>query len=205
MCDFNLPFFEENHVVFTSYPGNAPDHAYAVSEPPQIDIRPAVCPEIDLTAKFCSSLSHSVPFVEEVIFDEERKTTIIAWYDGDKTVVRCGDGETFDRYTGFMAAVCKKLFGGTTAAKKLMNLADKKYQAALRAEEEAKAKAKREEEAKAAKKEADKRRAKEKDMLMEAMVEHYLLEAEAKKRAEEILAARDTSSLKVPFDDAEAE
>lgn len=148
---------------------------------------------------------YKLPAIEEVIFNEEGKTTIVRWFDGDKTVVRCGDGETFDRYTGFMAAICKKMFGGTTTAKKLMNSLDKKYQAALKAEQAAKEKAKREEEAKAAKAKADKARAKEDAMLMESMVEYFLMEAEAKKRAEEILAARDTVNLKVPFDDTQEE
>lgn len=149
--------------------------------------------------------AYELPAISEIIFNEEGKTTILIWADGEKTVVRCGEGETFDRYTGFMACICKRMFGGTTTAKKLMNSLDKKYQAQKRAEEEALLKAKREEEAKAAKAKADKRRAKEDQMLMEAMVEHYLLEAEAKKRAEEILAARDTSALKVPFDNAEGD
>lgn len=149
--------------------------------------------------------AYKLPAISEVIFNEEGKTTILIWADGEKTVVRCGEGETFDRYTGFMAAICKRMFGGTTTAKKLMNSLDKKYQAQKRAEEEEKLKAQREEEAKAAKAKADKRRAKEDAMLMEAMVEHYLLEAEAKKRAEEILAARDTSNLTVPFDDTAKE
>ena len=149
--------------------------------------------------------AYKLPAINEVIFNEEGKTTILIWADGEKTVVRCGEGETFDRYTGFMAAICKRMFGGTTTAKKLMNSLDKKYQAQKRAEEEEKLKAQREEEAKAAKAKADKRRAKEDAMLMEAMVEHYLLEAEAKKRAEEILAARDTSNLTVPFDDTAKE
>ena len=39
--------------------------------------------------------------------------------DGTKTSVRCGQGETYDKYNGFTAAVCKKLFGSTTAAKHL--------------------------------------------------------------------------------------
>lgn len=159
--------------------------------------------KIDLGPLMKHEREHHVPFIKEVIFNEEGKTTIVIWWDDSKTVVHCGEGETFDRYTGFMACICKKMFGGTTTAKKLMNLADKKYQAALKAEKLAKEKAKHEEEAKAAKKKADKRRAKEDQMPMEAMTERYLLEAEAKKRAEEILAARNTSALEIPFDDTE--
>ena len=146
------------------------------------------------------SVPYVLPHIDQVVFNEESSTTVVIWADGEKTIVHCGEGETFDRYTGFMAAVCKRLFGGTTTAKKLMNSLDKQYQAKLKAEAEAKEKAKRMAE------QAEARRAKENDMLLEAMVEHYLLEAEAKQRAAEILAARDTSELTVPFDDtAEAE
>jgi hypothetical protein len=148
------------------------------------------------------SMPYVLPRVEQVIFNEESATTVIIWADGKKTIVHCGEGETFDRYTGFMAAVCKRLFGGTTTAKKLMNSLDKQYQAKLKAEAEAKEKAKRMAEQEEARKKAEARHAKENDMLLEAMVEHYLLEAEAKQRAAEILAARDTSALTVPFEAA---
>lgn len=145
--------------------------------------------------------AYKLPKIKEVVFNDD--TTVVIWADGKKTIVHCGEGETFDRYTGFMAAICKRMFGGTTTAKKFMNSIDKQYQDKLKAEKEAEEKAKRIEEAKALKEKADKRRAKEDDMLVEAMVRHYLLEAEAKKLAEEILEARDTSNLKVPFDGTE--
>lgn len=66
-----------------------------------------------------SELAYNLPEIDRVIFNDP--ATIIYWYDGTKTVVRCGKGETFERYTGFMAAVCKKLFGSTDAAKRLMD------------------------------------------------------------------------------------
>ena len=181
------------------------DSRWLIASHPRIEVRPKSLTDFlnNVTSK---KEQYKVPAIEEVIFNEEGKTTIVRWAGGDKTVVRCGEGETFDRYTGFMAAICKKLFGGTTTAKKLMNSLDKKYQAALKAEEAAKEKAKREEEANALKEKAEKRRAKEDALVLEALVEHLLMEAEAKKRVEEILAARDTSKLTVPFDDtAEAE
>ena len=136
---------------------------------------------------------NSIPNIEEVIFNETGKATIVRWKDGDKTVVHCGDGETFDRYTGFMAAVCKKIFGHTTTAKKLMNSLDKKYQAKLKAEEAAKEKAKRDQEAAAAKAKADKLRAKKDAEAMEELVNLFLMNTEAKQRAEEILrSAKET-------------
>ena len=136
----------------------------------------------------------SVPNVEEVIFNEEGRTTIVIWNDNSKTVVHCGEGERFDRYTGFMACVCKKMFGGTTTAKKLMNKLDKKYQAQLKAEKEAEEKAKRIAEAEAAKVKADKLREKRHAEAMEELVKLFIMEAEAKKKAGEILAAKEAEA-----------
>lgn len=45
--------------------------------------------------------------VKKVIFNEP--ATIVYWNDGDKTVVKCMAGETFNRWTGFAMAVCKKI------------------------------------------------------------------------------------------------
>ena len=133
----------------------------------------------------------NVPNVKEVIFNEEGRTTIVIWEDGEKTVVHCGEGERFDRYTGFMACICKKMFGGTTTAKKLMNKLDKKYQAKLKAEKEAAEKVKRELEAETARMKAVKLREKKNAETMEELVKLFVMEAEAKKRAGEILAAKE--------------
>lgn len=146
---------------------------------------------------------YQLPEIKEVIFNDD--ATIIVWADDKKTIVHCGEGETFDRYTGFMAAICKRMFGGTTTAKKFMNSIDKQYQAKLKAEKEAEEKAKRIAVMEEAKKKADARRAKEDEVLMEAMVRHYLMEAEAKQRAAEILASRHAENLEVPFDGTEEE
>lgn len=60
-----------------------------------------------------------LPAIDRLIYSGNK--TIIIWEDGDKTIVSCGEGEDFDHYTGFCAAVVKKVFGSTTAAKKVMN------------------------------------------------------------------------------------
>ena len=99
---------------------------------------------------------YSIPGVKRVHFNG--RACVILWEDDDKTVALCGEGETFDRYTGFMAAVCKKLFGGTTPAKKLMDEKDAAYQAQLKAEKAAKEKAERREAAEKQAKKAHERR-----------------------------------------------
>ena len=137
---------------------------------------------------------YTIPDIDEVIFNEAGRATVIRWADGKKTVVHCGEGETFDRYTGFIACIAKKMFGDTASAKKLMNSKDKKYQAQLKAEREAAEKAKRQEEAAAAKAKADKARAKEYEDTMNDMVQMFLMSAEAKQLAEKILRERAESA-----------
>lgn len=58
------------------------------------------------------------PDVRKVIFSGPK--TIVLWADGTKTIVSCGEGDTYDYYSGFCAAVVKKLFGSTTHAKKVL-------------------------------------------------------------------------------------
>ena len=47
--------------------------------------------------------------------------TIVIWPDNSKTIVSCGDGDQYDEYAGFCAALAKKIFGNTSAAKRAMN------------------------------------------------------------------------------------
>lgn len=47
--------------------------------------------------------------IEKVIFNNP--ATIVFWNDGSKTVVKCGEGETFDEEKGFAIACTKKMFG----------------------------------------------------------------------------------------------
>lgn len=54
--------------------------------------------------------------VKKVIFNGPK--TIVIWADGSKTIASCGEGDEFDPYAGFCAAVTKKVFGSTNAAKK---------------------------------------------------------------------------------------
>jgi len=47
--------------------------------------------------------------IKEVIYN--KPATIIYWKDGDKTVVKCGDDEAYDKEKGFVMAVIKHLLG----------------------------------------------------------------------------------------------
>lgn len=59
-----------------------------------------------------------LPIPTKVIHNGNK--TIVIWDDGDKTIVSCGDDEEFDNYTGFLAALAKKLYGSTSRAKKMV-------------------------------------------------------------------------------------
>lgn len=62
--------------------------------------------------------SFAVPDIDQVIFSGP--ATVILWEDGEKTMVKCAEDQTYDKYSGFCAAVCKRLFGSSTAVKKLI-------------------------------------------------------------------------------------
>lgn len=55
--------------------------------------------------------------IKKVIFNDP--VTVIIWSDDTKTIVRCIEGQPYEPYAGFCAAVVKKLFGSTTRAKKI--------------------------------------------------------------------------------------
>ena len=63
-----------------------------------------------------------IPDIDRIIFSPP--ATVIFWGDGEKTVVKCAEGQQYDRYNGFCAAVCKRLFGSSSAAKKIMDFCD---------------------------------------------------------------------------------
>lgn len=54
------------------------------------------------------------------VFFNGNHTTLV-WHDGSKTTVGVAPDEVFDEYTGFCAAIVKKLFGSSREAKKYMD------------------------------------------------------------------------------------
>lgn len=63
--------------------------------------------------------------VKSVIFSGDK--TIILWDDGTKTIVTCGEGDSFDPYAGFCAAVTKKVFSTTSCVKRIIKQNSKKH------------------------------------------------------------------------------
>jgi len=127
------------------------------------------------------TIPYTIPPIKRVIFSAD--ATIVIFADDTKEVSRCGSGEPYDRYTGFMACVCKKLFGSTTAAKKLMNQKDPDRQAAIK---QAKLEAAREK----ADKEAAEQRQHKHDKAVKKQLEKLLIEEEAYDLYEDIINKR---------------
>lgn len=56
-----------------------------------------------------SKLQKKVVHIEKVIFNDP--ATIVLWSNGEKTIVKCGDGETFDPEKGLAMAIVKYVYG----------------------------------------------------------------------------------------------
>lgn len=54
-------------------------------------------------------VSPTVPGIKRVIFNPP--ATIVLWEDGTKTVVKCGEGDTYSKETGLAMCIAKKAFG----------------------------------------------------------------------------------------------
>ena len=125
----------EVHIVDKSDPDNVVEHVFnaddSEEEIPFADDKPCDgCPNF---GECCDCLDcdmlpacedyeppmWGIPDIERVVYSGP--ATIVFWADGDKTVVKCMEGEKFERYAGFAAACMKKMFGSTSRAKAIMN------------------------------------------------------------------------------------
>ncbi len=48
------------------------------------------------------------------------RCTIVIWGDGEKTIVKQSEDDDWDEYAAFCAAFCKRVFGSTSAVKRLI-------------------------------------------------------------------------------------
>ena len=65
-----------------------------------------------------------LPEIKKVIFNNP--ATIVYWSDGTKTIVKCQDGDTYDKEKGLALAICKKAIG-TNKSKSNFNDIFKKW------------------------------------------------------------------------------
>lgn len=72
------------------------------------------CAKIFMNNEYSTSASmrrhtHEFNAIKDVIFNDP--ATIVFWSDGTKTVVKCQDGDVFDKEKGLAMAISKKFFG----------------------------------------------------------------------------------------------
>jgi hypothetical protein len=56
--------------------------------------------------------------IEKVIFNEP--AAIIIWNDGTKTIVKCQEGDEYDKEKGFTMCITKKFFGNKSKFNNVM-------------------------------------------------------------------------------------
>lgn len=65
--------------------------------------------DVNTAFTFMNTLKTCNMEISKVIFNPP--ATIVFWKDNGKTVVKCGEGDTFDQEKGLAMAICKRLFG----------------------------------------------------------------------------------------------
>ena len=85
----------------------------------------------------CYELQNAPYQPERVLFSGDK--TIVFWKDGSKTMVSCAAGQPFDEYTGFVAALAKKVYGSTSRVKRILKKIGKDQNPAIMKKREKKA------------------------------------------------------------------
>lgn len=70
-----------------------------------------ICEEVGYTNMPSMEPDYLRKCIKTVIYHEP--ATIVKWKDGTKTVVKCGEYDTYDKEKGLMACIIKKLTGNT--------------------------------------------------------------------------------------------
>ena len=70
------------------------------------------CPLRTITsAKLLNGIRRPDDRVEKFIFNEEEGVTVALWKDGTKTIIRCQEGDTFDKEKAIALCYMKKALG----------------------------------------------------------------------------------------------
>ena len=131
-----IPKFDIDEIVTVPYDHGKKYWTVMAVHTNQIDMRATY----DLVSEVSSTL-HNVPESdmtpvkyqaqkkEKPIMDKRYKVkkilyngpaTIVYWADGEKTVVKCMEGDTFDPMAGFCAALAKRVYGSSGAVKQII-------------------------------------------------------------------------------------
>ena len=117
---------QEELVVRLRVPRHFERYMREIFVKPVLDISPE---DIAYLRNLVENESHPPKFMQSVpvyagrpkkVFFNGQHTTLL-WHDGSKTTVGVAPDEVFDEYTGFCAAIVKKLFGSSREAKKYMD------------------------------------------------------------------------------------
>ena len=65
----------------------------------------------------CERFTKDELIVKKII--HSGRCTIVIWEDGSKTIVKQSADDDWDEYAAFCAAFCKKIFGSTSAVKRI--------------------------------------------------------------------------------------
>lgn len=49
--------------------------------------------------------------IERVVFDEAKRTTVVIWKDGEKTMIKCQAGDLFDKEKALALCYMKRILG----------------------------------------------------------------------------------------------
>ena len=73
--------------------------------------------------EFYCAINDSFSFVDvtvkRIIFNDP--ATVVFWADGTKTIVKAREGDEFNPYYGFLAALAKKIYGSNTKVQSIVN------------------------------------------------------------------------------------
>ena len=94
------------------YPSSVPMMSFELDIPCQVLLNLEDSSNLILRLEdYISNSTKALPEIKRVVFNE--RATIILWADGDKTVVKLGQGEVNDPEKGMAMAICKKVLGNT--------------------------------------------------------------------------------------------
>ena len=103
--------------------------ASAVGAPLGIGKPYKTTPSGDCNCDFCQKLREEeekemntdVPEPVAIYANEEKRTVVVLWDDGETSKVTCGTNDTFSAEAGFFAAFTQKMYGGKPAYKQAFN------------------------------------------------------------------------------------
>lgn len=84
--------------------------AYYLNGEPVKNISSYILNDVNFVQKLFDSGCLQCPTdIKQVIFSG--RATIVIWFDGTKTVVKCAEGDKYSKFAGLAIAICKHMYG----------------------------------------------------------------------------------------------